>query len=262
MSTNIKPERGYTRTDAVIGARTPERLIGGFSRRDSTFLFYSLIHAVLEPQFRVLDFGAGRGAQGEIDWPFKRSLLNLKGKVGTVVGVDVDEAVLSNPMLDEAHVFVPGDKLPFPDSSFDLIFSDWVLEHVDDPASFSEEILRLLKPGGWFFARTPNRYGAIALSASIVPNALHKGVLARLQPERQAQDVFPTRYRLNTVAATRRWFPSSEWENYSTTIDSEFMYLARQPLLFEAVERISRILPSGLRAVLLVALHKRGGSAV
>ncbi len=95
-----------------IGRRTPESLIGGFSRRDSTFLFYSLINSVLRPEFHILDFGAGRGAQGETRWTYKRNLLNFKGRVARVVGVDVDPAVMENPMLDEAAVFVPGDPLP------------------------------------------------------------------------------------------------------------------------------------------------------
>ncbi|WP_421729117.1 class I SAM-dependent methyltransferase [Brevundimonas sp.] len=251
-----RKRREFSEGEQIIGRRTPERLIGGFSRRDSTFLFYSLIHSVLEPHFRVLDFGAGRGAQGENEWPAKRKLLTLKGKVQWVAGVDVDPVVLSNPLLDEAHVFDPDKGLPFADESFDLIYSDWVIEHVDDVERFSSEVHRVLKPGGWFFGRTPNKLGLIALSATLVPNSLHKRVLKTLQPERESKDVFPTRYRLNTPSAVRRWFRPERWENYTTTIDTEFMYLARNAILFEIVERVGRILPSAFRPVLIVSLRK------
>jgi len=239
-----------------IGRRTPESLIGGFSRRDSTFLFYSLINSVLKPEFVILDFGAGRGAQGETRWTYKRDLLNFKGRVARIVGVDVDPAVMENPMLDEAAVYVPGDPLPYPDASFDLIFSDWVLEHVDDGELFAAEIKRLLKPGGWFFGRTPNRNGLIALGASVIPNVLHARVLKRLQPDRNYIDIFPTRYRMNTPGAIRKLFSASDWDNYTTTLDTEFMYLASRKFLFEIAERVSRAMPSVFRPVLLVCLKK------
>lgn len=244
-------------TSRVLARRSPERLVGGFTRRDSTFLFYSLVASVLEPHFHVLDLGAGRGAQAEGVSPYKRALLNLKGRVARVVGADVDPAVMDNPMLDQAVVMTVGTPLPFPDHSFDVIISDWVLEHVDDPASFVTEVTRLLKPGGWFMARTPNRYGLIAIAASVIPNRLHTRVLSRLQPDRKEIDVFPTRYRMNTRSAINRWFGKDHYENHSTTLDTEVMYLTRLPLLFAVVDRLSRLLPSGLRPILLVLVRRQ-----
>lgn len=246
-----------SRGEHTLAWRTPERLVGGFSRRDSTLLFYSLIRSVLTPHHHVLDFGAGRGAQLDSQWPFKRDLVTLRGKVARVVGVDVDEAVHKNPLLDEAHVVQPGNRLPFDDASFDVVFSDWVIEHVDNPPEFVGEVHRLLKPGGWFFARTPNRFGLVALGATLIPNRLHTAVLKTLQPDRESHDVFPTRYKMNTIKEIRRLFPKTSWENHSATIDSENMYLVRIPPLFEIVERVSRLLPSALRPFLIVAVRKR-----
>lgn len=250
-------EASQSKSEQNLIRHSPERAVGGFTRRDSTLLFYSLIHSVLKPDHVVLDFGAGRGAQAEGPFDYMRSLVTLKGKVRHVVGVDVDPAVLENPILDEAHVFSPGERLPFDDGAFDVIFSDWVAEHVDDPASFVAEITRLLKPGGWFFARTPNRFGAIAIGATLIPNALHNAVLQRLQPDRKERDVFPTRYRMNTVSAIRRLFPSDRWNNYSTTINSELMYLARSRILFSLSELVAPLLPASLRPMLFILVQKR-----
>lgn len=233
-----------------------EVFVGGFTRKDSTFFFYSLINSVIGPDFLVLDFGAGRGSQEETPSPYKRTLLRLKGRVKRVVGADVDDAVLQNPMLDEAVVFRPGDRLPFENNSFDLIFSDWVLEHIDDPAAFSAEVDRLLKPGGWFFARTPNRFGLIAIGSSIVPEFLHKWLLRRLQPNRESHDIFPTRYRINTLPAVRRWFPSNKWDNFSINFDTEIGYFDKFSILFGISEFIARFLPSFMRPVLLISLRK------
>jgi len=41
-----------------------------------------------------------------------------------------------------------GEKQPFADSSFDIVFSANVLEHTDDPATVLHESLRVLRPGG------------------------------------------------------------------------------------------------------------------
>jgi hypothetical protein len=74
------------------------------------------------------------------------------------------------------------------------------------------ELHRVVAPGGWVCARTPNRRGFIAVGARLVPNALHVRALKKLEPERKDFDVFPTRYRLNTMGQVRRAFPPDQWE--------------------------------------------------
>jgi ubiquinone/menaquinone biosynthesis C-methylase UbiE len=41
--------------------------------------------------------------------------------------------------------------LPFPDHSFDVVWSNYVLEHVAEPETMLSEIMRVLKPGGHLF---------------------------------------------------------------------------------------------------------------
>jgi hypothetical protein len=61
---------------------------------------------------------------------------SLRGKARRVIGVDLDPVVLTNPLLDEAHVY-DGVKIPLPVSSIDLIVSDNTLEHVTPPGVFA-----------------------------------------------------------------------------------------------------------------------------
>jgi len=45
--------------------------------------------------------------------------------------------------------------IPFMDDTFDAVFANAVLEHVDDPRKVVDEMRRVLKPGGLFYAEIP-----------------------------------------------------------------------------------------------------------
>jgi SAM-dependent methyltransferase len=46
-------------------------------------------------------------------------------------------------------------KAPFEDNSFDVIFCNHVLEHVEDDAQCMRELYRIMKPGGWGIFQVP-----------------------------------------------------------------------------------------------------------
>lgn len=148
----------------------PEMQAGGFTRRDGTVQFYSRVNALIRPDFTVLDLGAGRGAWQDSPVDIHRSLCSLRGKVSRIIGADVDPVVLANSGLDEAVVIAANDVLPFDDSAFDLVLSDHTLEHIDEPRAFAAEIRRVVRPGGWFCARTPYRWGSTGIATNLIPN--------------------------------------------------------------------------------------------
>lgn len=239
----------------------PEVGAGGFSRVDGTVSFYTRVNALLDPSFTVLDLGAGRGAQLVSDPDsYRTKLATIKGKVAKVIGIDVDDAVLSNPCLDEAHVIRIGEPYPFADNSFDLILSDWVLEHVANPEEFAAEIGRVLKPGGWFCARTPNRWGMVGLATNLVPNKAHSDLLAKLQPGRTERDVFPTTYKLNTKGRLVRAFPPDRWNNYSYITNPEPPYVQRSALAMRVVQFAWRFAPPQMGTVFNVFLQQKDGA--
>lgn len=47
---------------------------------------------------------------------------------------------------------------PFEDNSFEVIFCNHVLEHVDDDKQCMKELYRILKPGGWAILQVPVDY--------------------------------------------------------------------------------------------------------
>ena len=77
-----------------------------------------------------------------------------------VVGIDIDAKVLHTgatslrlPMLCQAA----GEWLPFPENTFDTVFSHEVIEHVMDDRTTVAEMVRVLKPGGRAVIFCPNR---------------------------------------------------------------------------------------------------------
>jgi len=239
----------------------PELPAGGFTRVDGSVELFTRVRALLGPESRVLDYGAGRGWAAVADPnPYRRRLADLRGDCHSVVGVDVDRAVLTNPTLDEAFVVGDGERLPFDDESFDLIVCDSVFEHLRDPSHAAGEMIRVLKPGGWICGRTPNRWGYIALGARIVPNRLHVRALRRLQPDRQAVDVFPTAYRLSTRRAFEAQFPPERFEHCTFGINTEPAYIPDSNPLWVLFWAWGKLAPQRLSATWMVLIRKRDAS--
>ena len=244
------------RSEALTRRFYPESAIGGFSRVDGSIEFWSRISALVRPDWRVLDFGAGRGAHiSEDTSDYRRSLKTLKGRVAHVEGCDVDPAVTENPYLDDARIITPGEPLPYADASFDLVVANWVLEHVDDAEAVAAELARVTKPGGWIAAATANRWGYVAVAASIVPNRSHSSVLNRIQPGRKSEDVFPTRYRMNTRRAVKRLF-GRFGDVTAYTNSAEPAYHLGNALLYRVQMIAHKLLPNGLQTALYFFVHR------
>jgi ubiquinone/menaquinone biosynthesis C-methylase UbiE len=229
-------------------------MLGGFTSRDGTIEFYSRINALLQPGYKLLDLGAGRGAWCSTEKAaYKRALRSFKGKVDEYIGADVDAAVLGNPTTDR-NVLIEDGLVPLGDSEVDVVICDWVLEHIIDVASFKREVERVLKPGGFFCARTPHSFSYVSIAARAVRNSSHTSLLRWIQPARKAQDVFPTAYRCNTLRAVSTWFAG--WKNYSYLYTAEPSYYFGSKPLFHFMNLLHRLAPRAMTGSLFIFLRK------
>lgn len=168
------------------------RLYPGAGKNWDDDLFRERILASLKPEAALLDVGAGAGIVPQ---------MNFRGRARRVCGVDPDPRVTANPHLDEGREGV-GEHIPWEDGSFDVVVADNVLEHLDHPAEVFREVARVMRPGGLFLAKTPNRTHYMPLIARLTPTRFHRWV--NRMRGREAEDTFPTRYRANCRADLHR----------------------------------------------------------
>ena len=97
----------------------------------------------LKPTDDVLDLGCGSGEIAE--------------HLGTKAQVVCADAQDQRTHGRDLPFRLVGNKLPFEHELFDVVISNHVIEHTEDPASHLLEIHRILKPTGIVYLATPNR---------------------------------------------------------------------------------------------------------
>ena len=97
---------------------------------------------------RCLDLGSDNGVV---------SLL-LRERGGEWASGDLTEEAVSSirSLVGEDVHLVRGDRLPFPDATFDRVAVVDMLEHVPDEAAFASELARVTRPGGLLVVNTPH----------------------------------------------------------------------------------------------------------
>ena len=140
-TSNTANAPGQTQQEAPASAQLfYDRMYAGTSyaagqnREDDSFgkELRAFIHDFNLEDSRCLEIGCGRGV--------------YQDAVDDYVGIDISEALSED--LHKPFVIGSATNLPFPDASFDAIWSYAVLEHVCGPESALNEIRRVLKPGG------------------------------------------------------------------------------------------------------------------
>ena len=109
---------------------------------------YTVMVANVQPGQRVLDIAGGTG---DLALAFAKKV----GPTGQVVHTDINEAMLriGRDRLLDAGVILPtavcdAEKLPFPDSHFDLVSVAFGLRNMTHKDAALREMARVLKPGG------------------------------------------------------------------------------------------------------------------
>jgi hypothetical protein len=136
---------------------------------------------------RILDLGGtdqanDAGALVSMGYPYPFELLTIVDLPGgdrhDLYGYMASTDTVTSrcgPVQYRYHSMV--DLSPYPDASFDLVFSGQTIEHIteDEAKKMLAEVRRVLTPGGWFCLDTPNRrVTALQLGPDELTNPDHK----------------------------------------------------------------------------------------
>lgn len=139
---------------------------------------------------RAVHLGSGRD---------KAELARRLESDGEVIAIDTDLDALRD---NGASIRIAGDgqRLPIATDAVDLVFSEYVFEHLPQPRSALAEIDRILRPGGSFVVLVPNPNHYYARIADLTPFWFHR-LWFRLQGlENHEEDRYPTQYEWGTLA--------------------------------------------------------------
>jgi len=99
------------------------------------------------PNAKFLEVGCGRGEH-----------LHYFMKLGLDVhGIDISkQASRFNQNLSISFIDIEKSRIPFPDSTFDIIYSKSFIEHLSSPEKYFKEAVRVLKKGGLLLTLVPD----------------------------------------------------------------------------------------------------------
>jgi len=103
-------------------------------------------NAYNDNKFNILEFGCGDG--------FQISFLN---KLGNLTVCDIYKSINVQKMIDVKFIQCGITKTPFEDNHFDLIFSNHVIEHIEEIEVAASEMIRIGKHDCLFAFSVPTR---------------------------------------------------------------------------------------------------------
>ncbi len=162
-----------------------------FFRKSTPKLWFKLVCENIERNSVVLEIGSGsgQGMQNQ-DYP----------KVKKIIGVDLDDRVLNNPYLDSA-LCIPAHDINkhLHEKNIDCIYSQMVMEHIDNTEHFIATQLNLLSPNGKIIHSTVSKYYWISMINNLVPETTKNWLIKNLGSGRNSEDIFPALYNLNSA---------------------------------------------------------------
>lgn len=195
----------------------------------------------------VLDLGCGRTGGMERFW----------SKTKLSAGVDPDHESLAGRGAGMPVLQGEGEHLPFPDATFDMVVSVWVIEHLDAPERVFAEVARVMKPGGHFIFLTPNALNPLVFGNRVgqVAPWLQQQLVSNVYG-RDKGDTFAVRYRANTTSRLRAIASDTGFGVRELRVIADPTYVAFNALLFKAAVLGERMLPPGLGVHLLGDLER------
>lgn len=122
--------------------------------------------AARDSRLKILEAGCGRR------WPFEMTGVSVE-----ITGVDVDKDALEarRNIQKDLDKTIEGDlrTVDLAANSYDIIYSSYVLEHVEGAETVLENFLKWVKPGGLIIVTFPDRQSVYGFCTRVSPFWVH-----------------------------------------------------------------------------------------
>jgi SAM-dependent methyltransferase len=159
------------RVAAAVSLRARRRIFDRFMSAVQPTERMSVLDVGISPSVALSDVNA---FEKFYPWPHRLTTTSIE---------DASEVEVQYPGV--TFVRTEGERLPFEDHQFDIVFSSAVIEHVGDRAAQERHARELLRVGHAVFVVTPNRWFAIDPHTMLpfvhwLPRRLHQSILAKV----------------------------------------------------------------------------------
>ncbi|MFA5185965.1 MAG: class I SAM-dependent methyltransferase [Patescibacteria group bacterium] len=171
--------------------------------------------------FRVLNLGAAKSTVIE-------NALREDGVDFSCDRTDVQDCRVQGKNVGRCFVCPAEDMREIEDAEYDLVFANYVMEHIPDVSKAAGEIARVLKPGGVFVATLANPSAPEFRLSGHTPTWFHQWV----KGEGAGKEAYDVHYDYRSVADLEKKFAAHGFE----MIESKYYpftygYLYRFPIL-------------------------------
>lgn len=134
----------------------------------------------------VIDYGIPPGAGLDLgcgDGKLMRILIEASRPLPSLVGVDIDPLETRDAVESGVYRRVhtcPAERIPEADAAFDFVYSNSVLEHIENIESVIAEVGRVLRPGGRFLFTVPGANFHKCLAGPLLPWSDRRAYLDRI----------------------------------------------------------------------------------
>ena len=126
--------------------------ISSASHKKTNDKVFELVSSFISKKSKILDLGAGRG---HLSRRVHDLLIKNRFSPKNLLATDFEKKIFqANEVAFKQADF--NKELPFPNASFDIVYSVEVIEHLRCPYDFLDECYRILKPNGMLIISTPN----------------------------------------------------------------------------------------------------------
>jgi ubiquinone/menaquinone biosynthesis C-methylase UbiE len=173
------------------------------------------------PRGQGLDLGCGDGLIASI-------LSKSKVEFNHMIGLDIDEKEIE--LAKERNIYsqlitASSNDIPIDSSSLDFVFSNSVLEHIQDIHGTLAEVSRILKPNGLFIFTTPSIYFQELLKGPLIFKHLRKKYLEDIDKrcahlrywseEQWKKELDKNKLKICTVKYYLDKYQTQRWEDLS-----------------------------------------------